>query len=351
MFLGMTEAMMAALVGLAGGILLGLAARLGRFCTLGAIEDALYGKNETRLRMWGVAIGVAIIGTFVLVGTGNLDLAKTFYISNSFSPVSSILGGVLFGYGMAMAGTCGFGALARFGGGDLRAFVTVVVMGITAYATLAGPLAGARDWLMGSTAINLGMNGYADALAHLFGVPVWVMGLLIGLGLLGFTLASRPFLAQPVSVFWGAVVGSSIVIGWGGMQWIATNGMGDTQVVSHAFSAPVGQSLIYVMTSSAGGLTFGVGSVSGVVLGSILGSLIRGHFRWEACDDPRELKRIILGAMLMGVGAVMALGCTIGQGLSAFSVLAFSAPIVLGGIFVGVALGLRQLIFGQFAFR
>lgn len=348
---GLTDAMLAAIVGLVGGILLGLAARLGRFCTLGAIEDALYGKNETRLRMWGTAIGTAIIGTFALVGTGNLDLSSTFYIANPFSPVAGVLGGVLFGYGMAMAGTCGFGALARFGGGDLRAFVTVVVMGITAYATLSGPLAGLRDWLLDNTSILIGAQGYADALARLLAVPAWSTGMLIGAAILTVTLWSRSFLSQPVSIFWGAVVGLAIVLGWAGMQWIATNGMGGTEVVSHAFSAPVGQSLIYVMTSSAGGLTFGVGSVSGVVLGSILGSLIKGHFRWEACDDPRELKRIILGAMLMGVGAVLALGCTIGQGLSAFSVLAFSAPLVLAGIFAGVSLGLRQLIFGQLAFR
>lgn len=351
MDIGVTDAMMAAAVGLTGGILLGLAARLGRFCTLGAIEDALYGKNETRLRMWGVAIGTAIIGTFLLVGMGRLDLSATFYISNPFSPIAGVLGGVLFGYGMALAGTCGFGALARFGGGDLRAFVAVVVMGITAYATLTGPLAGLRNWLLGHTSVSFGAEGYADALARLTGLPVWLVGIAIGALILALTLSSRSFLARPLSIFWGAVVGMAIVLGWGGMQWIATNGMGGTEVVSHAFSAPVGQSLIYVMTSSAGGLTFGVGSVSGVVLGSILGSLVKGHFRWEACDDPRELRRIILGAMLMGVGAVLALGCTIGQGLSAFSVLAFSAPLVLGGIFVGVSLGLRQLIFGQFAFR
>ena len=50
----------AALVGLGGGIILGLAARLGDFCTLGAIESAFYGNSQSRLRMWGVAIGVAV---------------------------------------------------------------------------------------------------------------------------------------------------------------------------------------------------------------------------------------------------------------------------------------------------
>ena len=100
------------------------------------------------------------------------------------------------------------------------------------------------------------------------------------------------------------------------------------------------------MTASARTLSFGVGSVTGVLLGAFVGSLIKGHFRWEACEDPRELRRQITGAMLMGAGAVIAVGCTVGQGLSAFSVLAFSAPVATAAIFVGAALGLRQLITG-----
>jgi uncharacterized membrane protein YedE/YeeE len=100
------------------------------------------------------------------------------------------------------------------------------------------------------------------------------------------------------------------------------------------------------MTSSGSSISFGIGSVVGVIIGAFIGSVIMGHFRWEACDDPRELRRQLLGAFLMGVGAVIAVGCSIGQGLSAFSVLAHSAPITLASIMVGAAVGLRQLILG-----
>jgi len=82
------------------------------------------------------------------------------------------------------------------------------------------------------------------------------------------------------------------------------------------------------------------------LLGALAGSLIKGHFRWEACDDPRELGRQILGASLMGIGSVLALGCSVGQGLSALSVLAYSAPVTLTSIMIGAAIGLRQLIQG-----
>jgi hypothetical protein len=104
--------------------------------------------------------------------------------------------------------------------------------------------------------------------------------------------------------------------------------------------------MLYAMTSSGNSISFGTGSVVGVILGALIGSLIKGHFRWEVCDDPRELRRQILGAALMGVGAVVAVGCSVGQGLSAFSVLTFSAPVTLACILMGAAIGLRQLILG-----
>ena len=141
-------------------------------------------------------------------------------------------------------------------------------------------------------------------------------------------------------------MGLAVVSGWAGTSWIANTGFDGTPVVSHTFSAPVGDTILFAMLSSGLGLSFGVGSVAGVWIGAFIGSLIKGHFRWEACEDPRELRRQILGAVLMGVGAVIALGCTVGQGISAFSLLSYSAPVTLLCIFAGCAFGLRQLIEG-----
>lgn len=100
------------------------------------------------------------------------------------------------------------------------------------------------------------------------------------------------------------------------------------------------------MIGSAQPISFDIGSVAGVWCGAFIGSLIKGHFRWEACEDPRELRRQIFGAALMGAGAVIALGCTVAQSISAFSLLAFSAPVTFVAIFVGAMIGLRQLIVG-----
>ena len=121
------EANAAALVGLIGGLALGLAARIGRFCTLGAIEDLLYSSDDRRMRMWGLAIGTAIIGTHIAMDSGLLHAADTAYLDRVWNTLGSIVGGLLFGYGMALSGNCGYGALAGLGGGDLRSLMIVIV--------------------------------------------------------------------------------------------------------------------------------------------------------------------------------------------------------------------------------
>lgn len=333
-------------MGLFGGILLGLAARMGRFCTLGAIEDLFYGQNPLRLRMWGVAIGVSVIGTFWLSAAGLLNLEQSFYLNRVWNPAASVFGGVVFGYGMALAGNCGYGALARLGGGDLRSLLIVMIMGISAYVTLGGPLSALRLWAFGDTVYTTTPPGIAQMVARLTGLSFEAVGISIGALILAATLLSRSLRASPSYIFWGAVAGAAIVTGWAGTQWVSSHGYEATPVLSHTFSAPLGETILYVMTSSGNTISFGTGSVAGVVLGAFIGCLIKGQFRWEACDDPRELRRQILGAALMGMGAVVAVGCSVGQGLSGFSVLAFSAPVTLLSIMAGAALGLRQLIWG-----
>lgn len=342
-FLG--EGNAAALIGLFGGIVLGLAARIGRFCTLGAIEDVLYGSDDRRLRMWGVAIGVSIIGTHLAMSTGHLAPGDTAYLSRVWNPFASIIGGLMFGYGMALSGNCGYGALARMGGGDIRSFVMVIVMGLSAYVVMSGPLAHFRVWLFPVDAAASSPQGLS-VLLQTVGVDFWITGALAGGALLIMALSSKAMRGSPEHIFWGSVVGLAIISGWVGTYWIATTGFGAEPIETHSFAAPIGDTIYYAMTASGNTLSFSVGSVVGVVLGAAIGSYIKGHFRWEACEDPRELRRQILGAAIMGPGAILAVGCSIGQGGAAFSVLAFSAPVTFVAIFIGAAIGLRQLIAG-----
>jgi uncharacterized membrane protein YedE/YeeE len=253
---------------------------------------------------------------------------------------------LLFGYGMALSGNCGYGALARLGGGDLRSLVLVIVMGLSAYFVMSGPLAHPRVWLFSVETGAATPQGFSTALEKYAGVDLAVSGLVIGLLCLAVALSSAAMRNSRGHIFWGTVVGLAIVSGWVGTAWIAATGFEVEPIETHSFAAPIGDTIYYGMTASGNALSFSVGSVVGVVLGAFMGSFSKGHFKWEACEDPRELKRQILGASLMGPGAVLAVGCSIGQGISAFSTLAYSAPLTFLAIFAGVAIGLKQLISG-----
>jgi uncharacterized membrane protein YedE/YeeE len=343
----LTDSTMVAMIGLGGGILLGLAARLGRFCTLGAIEDMLYGGSTTRMRMWVLAIGTAVLGSFALAAAGFFGPEQSYYLSVRWMPAASIMGGLMFGYGMALAGNCGYGAIARLGGGDLRSFVIVLVMGVSTYVVLAGPLAPLRDALFHQQPVTTHTPpGIAHFLGGASGLPVTWVGLAIGAAIAAAAFVGGDLARDARAVIWSVVVGLAIVSAWAGTAWVFATGFEALPVVSHSFSAPLGETILFAMTGGTRSLSFAVGSVAGVWCGAFAGSLIKGHFRWEACEDPRELRRQIVGAAIMGAGAVIAMGCTIGQGLSAFSVLAFSAPVTCAAIFAGAALGLRQLIVG-----
>lgn len=343
----LTDSQTVALIGLFGGLLLGLAARLGRFCTMGAIEDLLYGGSDVRMRMWALAIGTAMTGSFGLMAAGLLDSSQTFYLSIRWMPMASIIGGLMFGYGMALAGNCGYGAIARLGGGDLRSFVIVLVMGVSTYVVLAGPLAPLRNFFFHQVPVTTDIPpGLAHHAAALTGLPLAPIGIAVGLLICAAALASSGLRHEPKAIFWSVMVGVAIVSGWAGTQWVHAHGFEALPVVSHSFSAPVGETILFAMSGSLRPVSFAVGSVGGVWMGAFIGSLIKGHFRWEACEDPRELRRQIIGAAVMGAGAVIAMGCTVGQGMTAFSVLAISAPVTFLSIFAGAALGLRQLIEG-----
>lgn len=350
---GLSDGLIAALIGFGGGALLGLAGQIGRFCTLGAIEDAIYGRDFHRLRMWSLAIGLSIIGAFALMEAEILSPAETIYGGQAWNPVSSILGGLIFGYGMALAGNCGFGALVRLGGGELRSLVIVIVMGVAAFMTIGGPLGLARVEIFPPLAASgdVADFGYAHAAAAFTGVSKTIFAALVGAAFIGLAISDRDFRTSPNRLIPALMVAAAILSGWLGLGLLAADSFDPIQVESHTFTAPVGETLIYLMTASAGGVGFPVGSVFGVLCGAVAGSLLRGRFRWEACDDPRELGRQMAGAALMGVGAVLAVGCSIGQGLTAFSTLAYSAPVVSACIFLGAAIGLKSLISGRAFWR
>lgn len=336
----------AALGGFAGGVALGFAARWGRFCTLGAIEDATLGGSRGRLSAWALAIAIAITGTYALDQAGLISISRSFYLISPTTLLATLFGSSLFGLGMSLVGTCGYGTLARVGGGDLKSVVTFLVLGITAYATMNGLSAYVRVYLFDVPTVLDHPAGFAHAASGLLGGSIHSWAYLIAGVVAAIALSSRDLRSSSRYLIAGIVVGLAIVSGWFVTGYLANDPFEPQLLESFTFTGPPGDTLVYVMTATGASLQFGVGAVAGVIAGATITTLFQRHFRWEACDDAREMRRQILGGALMGFGGVTALGCTVGQGLSAASALAFTAPVALLCMFGGAWLGLQILVHG-----
>jgi hypothetical protein len=275
-----------------------------------------------------------------------IDLYETSLLSTRFSIPGAIVGGLMFGYGMAQAGNCGYGVLARLGGGDIRALMIAIVMGVTASATIFGVLSGIRNGLFPFQASPNVPQGIVHWLGTTTGISANAIALTIGALAILASIRFQTRGKRLLRIGWGAVVGIAISSGFVGTYYIATNGFDPWPVGSHTFTAPVGETIHYVMFSTGLVPKFGIGSVLGVLVGSLIGSIVQDGFRWEACDDPRELRRQLAGAATMGFGAVLAAGCSVGQGLSALSLFSATAPLVAVSIWCGAWLGLKHLIYG-----
>ncbi|GMP12186.1 MULTISPECIES: YeeE/YedE family protein [Bradyrhizobium] len=335
--------------GLAAGAVLGIAGRAGRFCTLAMLEDAFFGSDYRRLKSFALAAAVALLATQALAAFGIVDLSRSIYLTASIGLGGAIIGGLMFGVGMALVGTCGFGTLVRIGGGDLRAIVVFLVLGLSALATMRGITGMLRLKLIEPLSLRL-PEGSTQTLTSLLGAGNAMHAILvvaISAALAFWALADGRLMRSPRLLASGLAVGAAIAFGWFATGWLADDEFDPARVSSLTFVAPLGDAILYIATFSGARLNLGIGSVAGVVAGSFAAAMLARGFRWEACDDARELKRHMIGALLMGIGGIMSLGCTIGQGLSAFSTLAVSAPVTMVAIACGARLGLEFTMTGE----
>lgn len=345
----------APLVLLAGGLLIGFlfgALVAGtNFCTMGAIADQRTLGDTRRLRAWGIAIAVAAAGTQALAALGVVDLDKTMYVAPRLNWVGNLAGGLLFGFGMVLAGGCASRNLARAGGGDLRALVTLVLMGVFAYMAIGGVLGPARAALEGSSQLTLAAPGQdiGALVGRSLGLDRWAAGAAIGLAagaaVALVCLASPEFRASPRDLAAGFGIGVLVVAGWAltGLAFDEFAGRPNAPI-SLTFVRPTGDALEWLGRYTALGLPgFGVATVFGAVAGALVASLATGRFRLQSFADPADTLRNMAGAAMMGVGGVMALGCTVGQGITGLSTLSLGSFIATAGLYLGARAGLGWL--------
>ena len=329
-----------------------------KFCTMGSVADVVSFGDWTRMRQWLLAIAVALLGTTLLDAAGLIDVRGASTRPRASRRWLMRVGGVLFGFGMVLAGGCGSNSVVRAGGGSLKSLVVVLVLAVVAYITLRGALALLRVGVLerGASRCRRDRTWLRCWLAAARRGPPGslALGLGISAALVAFTLRERSFRTFD-NLLAGIGIGAVIVGVWfvsGSIGHLAEHPQtleeaflrtNSRQMESLSFVAPVAWTLDYLMFTSDASkeVTIGIVAVVGMFFGSATYALATGRFRWEGFRDTEDTGNHLVGAALMGFGGVTALGCTIGQGLSGVSTLAAGSFIALAGIVVGAVAGVR----------
>jgi uncharacterized membrane protein YedE/YeeE len=327
-----------------------------RFCTMGAVSDWVNMGDLGRMRMWLLAIAVALLGSSALHLAGIVDLSKSIYPGPNFTWLSYLVGGFLFGVGMTLGSGCGSKTLIRVGGGSLKSLVVYVFLGIAAYMTLRGVFGAFRVGVLEKAAITLpagqdlpSLLSSATSIAK--GPWMAILAAAIAGAMLVFIYRSKEFRSTLDYTLGGVVTGLVVVGGWyvsGHMGYVAEDpntlqeafvATNTGRMESFSFVAPFAFTLEYLMlwTDKSKIITYGIASAAGVIAGSAAYALASRTFRWEGFRDAEDTALHVLGGILMGFGGITALGCTIGQAISGFSTLALGSIITFAAILAGAA--------------
>ncbi len=343
-------------------LLFGAIAQRTHFCTMGAISDIVNMSDWTRMRQWGMAVGVAMIGFYTLAVAGLIDPVKTLYASNRFIWLSASFGGLLFGFGMILASGCGSKTLVRIGGGNLKSVVVFVVMGVAAFASLKGITAVWRVATVDRVAVDFASNAaLPNWLGSAAGISSTGAGLILalalGLGLIIWALLGRDFVRFD-NLLAGLGLGAIIAAMWwvsGRLGYVAEHpetlqeaflATNSGRMEALSFVSPVAYTIDWFMffSDKAKVLTLGIVSVFGVVVGSAVYAIASRSFRWEGFAGAEDTANHLAGAVLMGVGGVAAMGCTVGQGLSGLSTLSATSFVAVTAIIAGAVAAVKYQV-------
>ena len=359
-------------------LVLGMVVNKTNFCTMGAVSDWVNMGDTGRLRAWLFAIAVAMLGVVVLEKMGMVNISASFppYRANQLVWAENLLGGLLFGIGMTLDSGCGNKALIRVGGGNIKSIMVLAIIATIAYFMI-NPFPGSDktlftvlfyDWIR-PLAVTLPSNqdigsivaGNNAVMARL------IIGGVLAAALIIFAFKSSDFRSFD-NILGGLAVGLAVLAAWYITSNVSVTVDGDhmgilkyigqwdfyapadavkpaaTSVAPQSFTFinPMGQTLGYLASGmKIAGLSFGVMAVGGVILGSLLWSLISRSFRFEWFASGKDFLNHFIGAILMGFGGVLGMGCTIGQGITGVSTLAVGSFITLISIVLGSALTMK----------
>jgi len=349
---------------------LGVVASRTNFCTMGAVSDWVNMGDTARMRSWFLALAVAVLGValFQMFAAVDVGDSRVPYRTSTFFWPRYILGGLMFGVGMTLASGCGNKNLLRIGGGNIKSILVVLVVGAMAYLMTRTDFYGMvfHSWMLPISPdlakIDIADQSLGGLLAGMLGVEgdhrfnVY-FGFVVSLLVLFFVFRSKEFRVNGELVLAGLVIGLVVLGGWyvtGGPMsegWIEevefmddpSPGVG---VQSFTFINPTGDLLVFLAGPwQISRLTFGLVALLGVILGAFIYALVSRTFRIEWFASVGDFVNHMMGAVLMGIGGVLAMGCTIGQGITGVSTLAIGSFISMGAIILGSALTMKVQLY------
>ncbi len=367
-------------------LIMGAVVNKTNFCTMGAVSDLVNIGDNGRMRAWLFALAVAMIGVAIFEATGlaSVDGAFPPYRGNTLIWAENLLGGILFGIGMTFASGCGNKTLIRVGGGNIKSIFVLLIIAVIAYF-MVNPLPAMPglnpkgdqtlmsllfyDWIR-PMAITLSGPSDLGSIVGGENAGMWrlIIGLVVGLGLVIYAFRSAEF-RKFDNLLAGIVVGGAVLAAWyltanigltladethtmrgvvEGWDFIMDDGTGKPasaaawSTQSFTFINPMGQTLGYAASGFESKLlTFGVMALFGVIAGSFLWAIVSRSFRIEWFVDFKDFMMHVIGAILMGFGGVLAVGCTIGQAITGASTLAVGSFIAFAGIVLGSAVTMK----------
>lgn len=328
----------------AGGVLIGLvfgfAAQRTRFCARAAVLECCEGQAGERLSVWLLAFGACLFSVQLLVSMGWLKPSVSRFMAQPGSISGAVLGGLCFGAGMILTRGCASRLLVLSANGNLRALLSGLVFAVTVQATVGGWLAPLKLQLTQLWPVDGGPSRdllQVTGLGPTGGLVLSALGLLIGLAFFVRHHEGRWALGLGA-----ALAGSTIAMGWGLTQAIASASFEPVAVQSLSFSSPSAEWLMRVLsTANAASWGFDTGVLPGTFLGSLIGALVGREFKLEGFKTENKLGHYLTGAILMGFGAVLAGGCTVGAGMTGGAIFALTAWTTLISIWAGAGLAWR----------
>ncbi|MBT8124484.1 MAG: YeeE/YedE family protein [Gammaproteobacteria bacterium] len=340
-----------ALLGFIIAMVFGFVGNKTHFCSMGAISDVVNMGSKGRMGAWFLAIGIAILGVQYLYISGLVDIDASVYRSPNLYILSYILGGILFGIGMTLAAGCGQRNLVRVGGGNLKALIVLIVLGVTAYMTMRGVLAIVRleyVYSINADLTNQGINNqgllsYIGSLLKLEDISLLqkIGGFVVAFGFIAYAFKHEEFRKSFDNILAGVAIGACVVAAWYVTGYVGQDDFDPITPQGMAFIGPTGNTISYLMTFTGAEINFGIAVVFGMIVGSFLYAIISGNFRIETFNNKSEMVNHLVGAVMMGFGGVLSFGCTIGQGVTGMSTLAIGSFLTLASIIFGSALTMK----------